>query len=104
MFDFKEMIGKDLDIFLNLDEYGEPHEVDGKTVQSILDNDALKDKAGGENSGLSSGNLQLFAKSADLPDRKGYGESINIDGVDYLIEEWEYDMGLAVVTISKTVV
>lgn len=104
MFDFKRLMTADLDVFLNLEEFAEPHSIDGKTVQSVFDAEAVTNQDKGNNAALSRGMLQLFAKASELPYSKDYGESINIDGVDYLVEEWDTDAGLAIVTVRKTFV
>lgn len=39
---FKDYISSDLDMFFNLDEFAEEHNIDGKTMAVIIDNDMLQ--------------------------------------------------------------
>lgn len=35
---FKDIVAKDIGVFLNPDEFGEEHEIDGKAIMVIVDN------------------------------------------------------------------
>lgn len=46
---FKEMVERDRRlVFLDLDEFGEEHRVEGKTITVVLDDNALKQRQGGK--------------------------------------------------------
>lgn len=101
---FKDMIAKDLrTTFLNLEEYGELHRVEGKEVTIVVDEDALKELAGGQKLGIAESSLLFCAAAEDLPDRRPAGEGLNVDGREYIILDWSEDMGLATVALAQNV-
>ena len=69
-FDFKKMVADDRRlVFLNLAEFGEEHKVDGKTITVVLDDNALKERQGGQELGVAESSLMLYAAVEDLPPR-----------------------------------
>lgn len=102
---FKEMV--DLDrrtVFLDLDEFGEEHQIEGKTITVVLDDDALRQRQGGQELAVAESALMLFAAVEDLPPRRPAGEGLNIDGREYIINDWREDMGIATVTLGQSIV
>lgn len=103
-FDFKAMIASDrLNTFLNLQEFGEEHRVEGKIITVVLDDDTLKERQGGQELGVAESSLLLFAAVEDLPPKRPAGEGLNIDGREYIINDWREDMGIATVALGQTV-
>lgn len=102
---FKEMVANDrLATFLNLEEFGEEHRVEGKTVTVILDENTLKERQGGQELSVAESSLLLFAAAEDLPARRPAGEGLNIDGREYIIDDWSEDMGIATIALRQTVI
>lgn len=100
---FKEELLEDIDnIFLNLDEFGERHLVDGKTIICMLDDDSLKLRQGSNELSISDSSLLLFAKKSDLP-RKVVGDDILIDGKVYIVDDWKVNLGMAEVVLHRNV-
>ena len=94
----KDEILKDIDdVFLNLEEFGETHTIDGKPVMCMFDDDALKIRSGSNELSVSESSLLLFAKESDLP-RKVVGDDLLIDGRIYIyyknITDGVYDDGV----------
>ena len=103
-FDFKAMVAEDLrSTFLNLEEFGEEHRVEGKTITAILDDDTLKDRQGGQELSVAESSLLLFAAVEDLPARRPAGEGLNVDGREYIINDWREDMGLATIALGQSI-
>lgn len=101
---FKEMAARDLrTTFLNLEEFGEEHKVEGNTITAVLDEKALKDRQGGQELGVAESSLLLYAAVKDLPTRRPAGEGLNVDGREYIIGDWSEDMGMATITLGQTV-
>ena len=100
---FKDMVAKDRDIFLNLDELGEEHDVAGKNITCIFDDEALRERQGGAELAVAESSILLIAKCEDLPNRKGYGAQLMIDGRPYSVNTWDVNMGMATITLSMTV-
>lgn len=42
MANFKDFVKRDLETFINLDEFAEIHHIDGMPVKSIIDSDVLQ--------------------------------------------------------------
>ena len=90
----------DRDIFLNLDEFGGEHEVEGRTIIATLDEETFDESKKGEDIGLASYDSVLFAKVEDLPEQRASGESLNVDGKECTIVSWRTDGGMASIYLS----
>jgi len=103
-FGFKEMVAKDVrSTFLNLEEFGEEHRVEGKTITAVIDENALKERQGGQELSVAESSLLLYAAVEDLPARRPAGEGLNVDGREYIVNDWSEDMGIATVALGQTV-
>lgn len=102
---FKEMVRDDIrDVFLDLDEFAEEHRIEGRTVTAVLDDDILRERQGGQELGVAESSLMLYAAVEDLPARRPAGEGLNIDGREYVINDWREDMGVAAIALGQSVV
>lgn len=102
---FKDMIARDLrSTFLNLEEYGELHRVEGKEITIVVDEDALKELSGGQKLGIAESSLLFCAAVEDLPPRRPAGEGLNVDGREYTVLDWSEDVGLATVALGQNIV
>ncbi len=100
---FKDELLKDIDnIFLNLEEFGETHIIDGKSVVCMLDDDALKMRQGSNDLSVSESSLLLFAKESDLP-RKATGDTVTINGRIYIIDDWKVNLGVAEIVLHQNI-
>jgi hypothetical protein len=103
-FSFKAMVEADRRrTFLNLDEFGEKHAVEGRTIAAVLDDNALKERQGGQELSVAESSLLLYAAVEDLPARRPAGEGLNVDGREYIVNDWSEDMGIATVALGQTV-
>ena len=103
-FSFKAMVEADRRrTLLNLDEFGEKHAVEGRTIAAVLDDNALKERQGGQELSVAESSLLLYAAVEDLPARRPAGEGLNVDGREYIVNDWSEDMGIATVALGQTV-
>lgn len=103
-FGFKSMVENDLrTTFLNPKEFGEEHRIEGKIIPAVIDDNALKQRQGGQEFSVAESSLQLYAAVEDLPARRPAGEGLNIDGREYIINDWSEDMGIATIALGQTV-
>jgi hypothetical protein len=103
-FSFKEMVANDVrSTFLNLEEFGEEHRVEGQTITAVVDENALKERQGGQELSVAESSLLLYAAVEDLPARRPAGEGLNVDGREYIINDWSEDMGIATIALGQTV-
>ena len=103
MSSFKDLIASDLGVFLNADEFAEEHEVEGNTIIAVLDEDIQDESKNGEALGLAEADTLLYAKIADLPDRRPSGESLNVDGREDTVITWREDAGMASVYLAHQI-
>ena len=66
MLNFKEQIEEDLEIFINPDEFGEYHLIDGTEKLIVMDNDALLDNAKNTIDGKNIGDFLYYIKKQDI--------------------------------------
>lgn len=98
---FKELLIADIDnVFLNFEEYGEEHIIDGKQVICVFDEDKLTERQGSNELAVSDSSILLFAKQDDLPRRKVNGDKLVIDGKVYEVDDWKVNFGMAEVVLS----
>lgn len=98
---FRDMVASDLNsVFMDLDMFGEEHRVDGQTITCVIDDKALRDRQGGAEYAVSQSSMLLYAKCDDLPSRRTNGSELMVDGIPYIIDTWDEDMGMATVALS----
>lgn len=96
----KSIMAADRDIFLNSDEFGDEHEVEGRTIFAVLDEEIFGESKKGEDIGLAAYDALLCAKVEDLPQQRASGESLNVDGKECTIVSWRTDGGMASIYLS----
>ena len=101
MSDFKTLIEQDREVFLNLEEFGEKHLVEGKEISAVLDDEILADAKRAEDIGLSGAEQVLYAKVEDLPPQRQSGQSLNVDGRECIIVAWRTDYGMARIYMTQ---
>lgn len=101
MMSFKDMVANDIDaVFLNLEEFGEPHKIEGDTITAVLDDNSYAQ--GGQELGLAESSLTLYAAIKDLPPRRSAGEGLLVDGRELIISSWSEAMGVAIITFDQS--
>ena len=101
---FKMMVEKDIqEVFLNIDFFGEIHNVEGNDISIILDDEQLKEKQGGQDMAIAASSVLMYAYVSDLPGRLPAGELLNIDGREFVIDDWSEDMGIAIIALSANI-
>lgn len=97
---FRGQVADDrLSVFLDLDEFGEEHSVDRKPVVCVIDQMDRKERA--PEVGIAVSGMRIFAKSEDMPPRRGSGMPITVDGKAYMVESWAEEMGIAEVACVR---
>lgn len=103
---FKDEILEDINkVYLNVDEFGAEHLVEGENVICVFDDEALKERQAGQEIGVAESSVLLFAKTETLPFRKaqkGAGSHLNIDNKEYIVDDWSEDMGVSQITLHQS--
>lgn len=102
--DFKSIINNDIDVFMNLSEFGEVHTVNGKEITVIISSNLNQDKSSKKQNqfyyGISQDSLVLTAKEQDLEIPRE-GDRIELDGVYYSVVKVAKNDRILDINISK---
>ena len=102
---FKDMVAADrARTFLDLDFFGQPAKIEGKTIPIMLDDDALQEMQNGQDLAVAESATLFFARSEDLPTRRPSGHSLNVNGRECLIDKWTEEMGMATIVLRENIV
>ena len=102
---FKDMVASDLlGTFLDVETFGEIYRIEGKEIPIVVDNDELKERQGGQDLAVAESSTLFYARTADLPARRPAGESLNINGRECIIDDWQEDMGLSTIVLRQNIV
>lgn len=94
---FKDAVRKDIKAtFLNLEEYGEWHNLNGKIVQCLIDKNLTQGTDKGDIIGVFA-NLQAVYVSADDIPAPVEGELFHIDGSLHLVKSVSEEGGMLVI-------
>ena len=97
---FKEQAARDLEqVFLNCEEFAEPHRIEGKTVHVVIDNNTLKEK--NQAMGVVGADLLAMGKKEDFPENLSPGNLLNVDGREMLVADVKEDMGMVEVALIQ---
>ncbi|MCM1245919.1 MAG: hypothetical protein NC293_09795 [Roseburia sp.] len=102
---FKEMVRKDIsDIFLNPDEFGDLHTVNGKKDVSIIFDDVEflnreKFRKEVKDDGTSLSSSLFYVKASDFGRLPKVGQRVTIDGLDFQVEKAANEQGMYSITI-----
>lgn len=101
---FKDQVAKDrMAVFLDQDFFGEMYRVEGEEIPIVLDNDELKERQNGNDLAVAESATLFYARVEDLPRRRAAGESININGRECTVDDWQEDMGIATVALRENI-
>jgi hypothetical protein len=92
---FKELAEKDLgQTFINPDEFGETHKINGKPAEIVIDNDRLLQRSKKEFDGISIGEVLYYVKKSDFGEKPEQGTPQNFDGRTMYVFDAREDSGL----------
>jgi len=97
---FKEQVARDRkDVFINADEFGSAHTIDGIPVDMVIDNDELRQR--GDRSGLDLGALLFFARVEDMPWKPSVDRELLFDGKYMYVRTFNEDDGVYEITLAQ---
>ena len=97
---FKDMVERDLSaMFLDVDFFGE-----GIEIPIVMDNDELKVRQGGQDLAVAESATLFYARAEDLPPRRAPGQSLNVNGRECIVDDWQVDMGMATVVLQENII
>jgi hypothetical protein len=89
-------------VFLNPEDFGEEHFIDGKPVVCVLTSDNTLPLAEAFRPGISDAQIDLYVASKDIK-RKPVGQVLMVDAKQYQVDDWMVDMGLAHIRLSRAI-
>lgn len=97
----KDQIRSDLDIIFNLDEFAEPHKIDGRILNIIVDNDRLIQRSKKEFDGISVGEILYYVKASDYGERPEPGAPQIFDGRQMYVFDVREDSGIFEIILQQ---
>lgn len=106
---FKDVLKEDVyNVFINLDEFGEEHIINGKMAIVVIDDDLSDDTVNinlaGEatrgNSGLYNNQKILYISTEDLPGKPKVNSYMEIDGKRHIVTASSIQSGLYKITLE----
>lgn len=103
---FKDIVLQDLRTFINPDEFGDLHMVNGKEIPVMVDEDLLKQQAESINrgDGIYYSNLVVFIQEQKMDKVPVIGELFNLDDIHYLVEDVGESMGLVEIKLGANMI
>lgn len=99
----KDLIASDIDlVFMQLDDFGEIHRVEGEKITIIIDNDTLATMKNGNILGVAESDMLIFARTEDLAGEKAPGSAINIDGRECTVDSWSENLGVTQIALHHS--
>lgn len=102
----KEIMKEDLDdVFFDLDEFAEIHDVNGKEMSVMIDGNELgerkkSDRAGKHYDGLYTSMILMYVKAEEYGARPKVGSLIHLDGKAYKVIEAVEEGGVYSITMG----
>lgn len=101
---FKDMVEADRSsVFMDAEFFGTTAEVEGVDITIVLDNDELKERQGGQDLAVAESATLFYARTEDLPPRRAPGQSLNVNGRECIIDDWQEDMGISTIVLRETI-
>lgn len=101
MSNFKDTVSKDVqNVFLNIDEFADRHELNGRDVVCLIDTDATnpaKQSVSNPLTGVFVNSITIYVKPDDLEHRPVEGERLYVDDKMYFVRTVSSEMGLLVI-------
>lgn len=104
---FKDIVNEDIiNVFLNLEEFGDQHKIGKKYAICILDEERFQNKQKNrvkslEDEGIFMEGLTLFIEKNFFKFPPHSGEILSIDDIEYYVEETKEDMGLLEIDLTR---
>lgn len=104
MMDFKQLLQSDiLNVFMNMEEFGQLHLVDGKNIPAMIDDmeHIEREKRVNQNvDGIYKKQVLFFVRADDFGKMPKIGRLINLDGKDYRVVDAIDEDGLYSITLE----
>lgn len=101
-YSLKEIVVSDVtDIFQNLEEWGEIHEIGGREVICIIDTDISTNMKLANILGVYDNSVVIYLKCGDIPKPKVYSR-LSVDGSLHLVTRVAIETGMLVIVAEES--
>lgn len=90
---FRNQLAKEMAIFINPKEFAEPHMIDGRMLNIVIDNDRLVERSKKEYDGISVGEILYYVSAKDYGERPSQGAPQIFDGRQMFVFDCREDGG-----------
>ena len=98
----KDYFKTDLSTFFNIDEFSEIHNISGKDIPIVIDNDLLKERQMKNASGIYSGDVLFYVKKSDFGDAPAIGEPVKFDGDNTMrVTDFQEEEEIYIITLGR---
>jgi hypothetical protein len=96
---FKDYLESDIDTFINIDEFGTVHNIDGRDIKIQLDNDQLKQQQLNSAEGTFQGDMLFLVQKSVYGPKPSIGRVVKFDSKTYMVSDCQEDEGLYTITL-----
>lgn len=100
---FKEAIQADRAVFINLDEFADLHNIDGREIPAVVDSNELRarqDARSKKMDGIYLGEVLIYVRPEDYGNRPAPGKPLVLDGRRYRVSECMDEDGLYAISLE----
>lgn len=106
---FKEQVADDIDVFLDMDEFAEEHDLNGTATVAIVQSPTAKDRFSGTArsydvydvyDGITGTDVVVYCRANALTEIPAEGQRFTLDGEIYLVSQCVDEMGVLSITLQ----
>ena len=96
----KDYFKKDMNTFFNVNEHGDTHNIDGKDIVVIVDNETLKERQIKSAQGTFIGGVLFYVEKSKLERMPRVGRSMEFDNEAYIVADVTLDGDMYSITLE----
>ncbi len=101
MIQFKAQIAKDIkSVFINPDEFAEPHDIDGVQVVCVVDTDLIHQMNSPVQGATFGNQIQIHVQESEFDMIPVRGQLMRVDGTIYIVQEVAQNIGMLTITLE----
>ena len=103
---FKEQVADDIDVFLDMDEFAEEHDLNGTATVAIVQSPTAKERFSGTArsydvyDGVTGTDVVVYCRANALPEIPVEGQRFTLDGEIYLVSQCVDEMDVLSITLQ----
>lgn len=98
---FKDLIKEDLTIFINPDEFGESHRINGRNLNVVVDDETLEERKNKNFDGISYAEILYYVKADDFGELPSISDNQKFDGRPMFVTSASESNGMYEITLGQ---